>query len=381
MGPCIVHAASFAAPYGGNFIASLTALVARCAQDGWRTILAFPEEARGRAWTSKLIAEGYHIRFLPSESSILCKAHVLSRIVSEECAFIIHTHFTAYDVAAWIAARLFPRRGRKVPVIWHAHSELQAQLTPLRLAKNTLKHRWMGRSAWVVPVADSVGNELRVTGFPPSRIRMIGNAIDLERATTVHRSRADALLELGANPVSHVLLMFGWEPIRKGVDVAIDAVGELVREGIPVILSIGGTENLEHYVRGRMGNTSPPWLHLLRPTENVADLYRASAMFLSPSRSEGLPFSVCEAMANGIPVVLSDIPSVSFAHATPGAVYFPCGDSRALAKAIQKVLRWSPAERELYGRENEDLIRRDFDVRIWSERVTRVYREILQGDR
>ena len=45
--PAIVHAADYAAPYGGNFMASLAALAALGRQEGFRMVTALPEEARG----------------------------------------------------------------------------------------------------------------------------------------------------------------------------------------------------------------------------------------------------------------------------------------------------------------------------------------------
>ena len=46
--PAIVHAADYAAPYGGNFMASLAALAALSAgKKGFRMVTALPEEAAG----------------------------------------------------------------------------------------------------------------------------------------------------------------------------------------------------------------------------------------------------------------------------------------------------------------------------------------------
>ena len=130
-------------------------------------------------------------------------------------------------------------------------------------------------------------------------------------------------------------------------------------------------------MQARVNDEPPPWLRVIPPQENVADLYRAAAIFLSCSRSEGLPYSVVEAMANGVPVVLSDIPAVAWAHQTPGAVFFPPGESGALADAIKTVLDWTPAEREQYAGANRDFVRREFDVQVWVEQVIGFYREML----
>ena len=86
-----------------------------------------------------------------------------------------------------------------------------------------------------------------------------------------------------------MLLLFGWEPLRKGIDVACDMAETLAGEGCDIVLGAVGTEELRQYAEARAAGRSLPWLRLLAPQENVADLYQAAAAFLSPSRSEGLP--------------------------------------------------------------------------------------------
>ena len=122
------------------------------------------------------------------------------------------------------------------------------------------------------------------------------------------------------------MLLFGWSPHVKGVDIAIDAVAGLACQDESVVLGIVGTDDLRRYVAKRMPEGLPSWLRLLAPTDQVADLLHAASVFLSASRNEGLPYSVCEAMAAGTAVALSDIPALAWAHKAPGAVFFPPGD-------------------------------------------------------
>ncbi len=73
------------------------------------------------------------------------------------------------------------------------------------------------------------------------------------------------------------------------------------------------------------------------PDELLDELYAGAAAFVFPSRYEGFGLPVLEAMAHGAPVVASDaasIPEVG-GHA---ALYFPAGDTAALAGAVTRVL-------------------------------------------
>jgi glycosyltransferase involved in cell wall biosynthesis len=82
-------------------------------------------------------------------------------------------------------------------------------------------------------------------------------------------------------------------------------------------------------------------------------------------------------MANGLPVVLSDIPSMAFAHRSPGAVFSVPGDSRSLAEAVRAVLHWTPDQRRQRCQANQELVRNEFDVQTWARRILDHYHQIL----
>ena len=81
-------------------------------------------------------------------------------------------------------------------------------------------------------------------------------------------------------------------------------------------------------------------------------------------------------------MILSEIPSVSWAHRTPGALFFTLGaDSPArLAAAMREVLGWNTEERERRTHISEHLIRAEFNVVTWAERILHLYKEILATD-
>ena len=74
------------------------------------------------------------------------------------------------------------------------------------------------------------------------------------------------------------------------------------------------------------------------PHEQVEQLMRAADVFVLGSHREGSGYSLIEALACGLPPVVTDIPSFR-ALTAEGAVgsLWPCGDSRALSEALQAV--------------------------------------------
>jgi glycosyltransferase involved in cell wall biosynthesis len=376
-GPAIIHAADFASVYGGNFITSLTALADACKRRDLRLVMVFPPAAGEMRWCRDLAASGQPIHFLANDAGTWRCARGLAKIAALENGVLLHTHFTQYDVAAWLAGRLRRLHGQKLQIVWHGHSDFPIQMTVRRQIKDAIKHRLMGRRASIVLVSEHLRQGIVARGFPAKNIQTVPNGVDLARATSATQSRAQVFSELRIAEELQLILLFGWEPRIKGVDLALDAVEALAREGLPTILGLVGDVDLENFVASRLKSPLPSWLKILPQTTNVANLYQAASVFVSASRSEGLPYSVCEALANGTPVVLSDIPSVSFAHATPGAVYFSSGDSDSLTRALRKVLQWSPEERLRNGKANEELARRNFDVRAWSDKICALYEELL----
>ncbi len=157
----------------------------------------------------------------------------------------------------------------------------------------------------------------------------------------------------------------------------MDAVEYLVTSGRQVVLGIVGTEALREFVVRRNGNEPVPWLRVLDPTDDVAALYQAASVFLSASRSEGFPYSVCEAMANNLPTVVSDLPGVAWARNTPGAAFFPVGNSRALAAAICDVLAWTDEDRSRRVRADSRYVSDNHSVESWADNICDLYEEML----
>ena len=100
---------------------------------------------------------------------------------------------------------------------------------------------------------------------------------------------------------------------------------------------------------------------------DVRKALAAADICISASRSEGLPFAVMEAMACGLPCVLSDVKGHRdlLEDAEAGELY-PYGDAEALAEAV-RVLRDDPARRAAMGTAGQAAVQRYDLARVFPE--------------
>ena len=165
-----------------------------------------------------------------------------------------------------------------------------------------------------VQVTHSEMHELVLSsGIDPDKVFRIPISVKLDCfEPQTETSRAAARRELGLPPHAFVVGSFqkdgvGWaqglEPkLIKGPDILLEAL-RIVRERVPdlhVLLS-GPARG---YVRAELERLSIPYVHRrLAHYVEIGRLYTALDAYVVPSRQEGGPKAVLEAMASGVPVV------------------------------------------------------------------------------
>jgi glycosyltransferase involved in cell wall biosynthesis len=370
----VLHLADYGGAYSGNFVASLRSLVEPCRALGLRVVFGFSDIAKGQPFIDDLRGQGLSVHLLPKTAPLRDRASAVGRLAHAENAALIHTHFYRWDVPATLAAAT---SSGVPPVVWHLHSPFGNRGIAGR-AKDALKLRVLGRRARVAAVSEAILSEVIDSGFPSRRASYIPNGIDLARATTRSAERDEVRRELAVPQGAQMVLAFGWDPLRKGVDLALQAFASLAARGDPgLVLVLVGTDELAALLAERFGSAFPSWLRFLRPREHVGDLYAAADVFLSASRVEGFPYALGEALANGLPVVVSDIPGCEWARDIEGTPFFPSGDAAALGEAIRDVVRWTPQRRAVFGRAGRALAEARLSLAAWATRVAELYERIL----
>ena len=148
-------------------------------------------------------------------------------------------------------------------------------------------------------------------GVPGRNVAVIPPGVDRERFRP--RDRANARAELGLDADARILLAAGRIERPKGLDVLIEALGEMTAVDRVQLLIIGGDERAAaELARLRRVAEDAGVSDLVRfvgsvTHEQIGTYYNAADVVVMPSRYESFGLVAAEAMASGVPVVASRV--------------------------------------------------------------------------
>jgi glycosyltransferase involved in cell wall biosynthesis len=179
-------------------------------------------------------------------------------------------------------------------------------------------------------------------------------------------------------PPFRILVAGLYESSCKGVADGLKAVAIMRQQGEPLHLirvSIGEPSKQEASL------TEIDEYYTMISSKAMALLYQRAHLFLAPSRKAegfGLPFA--EALASGLPVVATMIPSyLSFSKEKDYACFVPEADPKAMAQACSQVLH-DRALRHRLQRRGPSVVRRRFRGEEIARRLEAVFTRLIPND-
>lgn len=254
-------------------------------------------------------------------------ACAVARLVRREGYDLLHTHTPRTALVGRVAAAL-----SGVPMIHHLHSPTSADTTHrLRNWLNVATERLsLGRIQALITVSHSLGRYALESGYDESKVFVVHNGVP------ACGPLAPRCCPSGVWTIGMVAL---FRP-RKGLEVLIDALALLRREGRQVRLRAVGpfeTPDYEHAIRQHAARAGVDELVDWRGFQkDIAAELATFDLFVLPSLfGEGLPMVVLEAMAAGVPVIGTDVEGVPEAvrDGVDGLIAAP-GNPASLASAI-----------------------------------------------
>lgn len=278
---------------------------------------------------------------------------------------VVHSHeFTMAVYGAAAALRL----GARHVITMHGGRYFAEQ------RRRRIALRWAARrSSALVGVSRATAEDLeRSLGLPPAAVAVVPNGIEF-RTGTRERVRQEVQMAEGELLCVAVGNLY---PV-KGHMVLLQALAALQRTAhdVPWRLAIAGRGEEEARLRAfadahGMGDR----VHLLGFRSDIPDVLAAADLFVMPSRSEGLPLALVEAMAASLPIVASDVGGIpEVVTSGEEALLVPPDDPDALAAALHRLL-CDHALRAALGEAARRRAWRDFSVSTMCDTYERLYR-------
>jgi glycosyltransferase involved in cell wall biosynthesis len=323
----------------------------------------------------ELRREGFPVHVLGRRPGLdLGCAGRLGNLLRRERVDVLHAH----QYAPFFYSLLGRWLCRRPPILFTEHGRHHPDYPrPRRILANRLLLEKRDR---VVGVGQAVRAALVANeGLPPERVTVIYNGVDLSPfAAPADRERTRR--ELGFDADHFVLVQVARLDYLKDHATALRTLDRVLarRPEARLVLVGEGPERpaieREVHRRGLTGH-----VRLLGLRQDVARLIPAADAFLLTSISEGIPLTLIEAMAAGLPVVATQVGGVSeVVEAGASGLLADAGDADALAGQLLR-LADDPALRARMGQEGRCRASRLFSEDRMHGSYLRLYGEMFRG--
>jgi glycosyltransferase involved in cell wall biosynthesis len=211
---------------------------------------------------------------------------------------------------------------------------------------------------------------ISVYGVDNEKIVLIPNGVNLDMF-----SKQNHKISLSGDPA---ILFVGHVNWGKGIDVLLEAMGSIKNLLPNAKLHIVGAE-LENFrpIVKQKHLENQVIFHGAVPHSRIPDYYKSATLFVLPSRHEGFPITMLEAMASGTPFVSSDIASFKeMLTNEENALLFKSEDAVSLSSAILRLCDDSTLREKIVQGASETVANYGWD-RI-AERYISVYRDLCE---
>ncbi len=294
----------------------------------------------------------------------------LTRFLRQGRFDILQTHLTFANILGVVAARL-----AGVPVVATIHSAaLDTKHPPFKHQLEAWAMRWGAQAVVAVGYAAAEAQQARVG----RAIEVVPNAVAAP-ATISPAERHALRAEVAGQPDRPLLISVGRLVDAKGYPDMLVAF-DMVRQAQPAAqLLIVGEGPMRAQLAGQiealgLGGAA----HLLGSRDDVPRLLAASDLYLSASHWEGLPLSILEAMAAGLPVVATSVGEMPRLLGGGLGMLVPPHQPVALAEAVGALLG-APGQRAALGAAARTYVVETHSPQAWMEQLLQVYHK-ARGD-
>ena len=287
----------------------------------------------------------------------------LRRLIRQEKIDILHTHL----FTAGFYGRLAAMGNRRVQVIRTHHGMTFKKKAVKRIIFEILLYPLSGCHT---AVSQSVIRHLNDTlRWKPARMRLIQNGIDVERFCT----------ECNTFNTPPTIVAAGRLSREKGFDVLIKALHLLAgtQKHFKCLIAGDGPEKTSLLaLRDNLGLGEK--IDFPGYVRDIAPLMKTCDLLVLPSHHEGLPLSLLEAMASGLPVIASAVGGIPNLLTPDKGWVVPPANPEVLAATIETVLD-NPDRALKKAQKGRVAVSNDYDIKKTAKHYEDLYLVLFQN--
>lgn len=287
---------------------------------GWEQVLVVPKEAT--EIVARLKSSGLHVIATDVgrlQKSPIATARTIAGIPSEIAALCTLCSDQQISVVQAVGAHhyhgILTARGSGLPLVWQLHSDILP--APLRAIASRLIR---GNAKVIMTNGFRVGRSFFGAGFEEMGARVFYAPLDANRflASPERRIAARAELDIPQNAV--VVGTIGNRVAQKDHALLVQ-IANLTRHLYPQLrYLILGADNAAYQARylrevvvlaDELNRTHPGYITITAPGTRIPELINALDIFCLTSEAEGVPIALFEAGSIGLPVLSTDVGSIS----------------------------------------------------------------------
>ncbi|WP_179105741.1 glycosyltransferase [Vreelandella utahensis] len=291
---------------------------------------------------------------------------------------LLHSHGYKFN----ILTAIMPRKFLCIPVVTTLHGFVRARRYTKMWFYELLDRFALKRLDAVCPVSESMRDEITPWVASHTIVQVVSNGLDLRE---IHRHADDSLAPTEIKEfIAHhspVVVGVGRLSHEKGFDLLIGSFATVKEYWPKAGLIIVGEGPMRSELRKKADETGLSDSCLMPGyVANIPSILSAASVLVLSSRTEGLPITLLEAMAVGVPVVASDVGAIpSVLEEGELGRLTPAGDCNALANSITETLTDSAsAHRKTEAARSH--VEACYSARTMAQTYTDVYRSVLGRD-
>lgn len=293
----------------------------------------------------------------------LFAAYRLARLVKEQQVDIIHGHGYKSDLLGLLTSKIAGCRVMTTPHGWSLEKDKKLQFYE---NLDRFSFRFMDM---ICPLSPDLADGLR-DSIIHSKFRLIFNGVDIDEILEAEPAQKKY-------PDAYTVGYIGQLIERKDMSTLITAFQKVImqRDNIRLIILGDGGKRAELQDQCEQSGISDR-VDFLGFRPDAASWLKTFDLFVLPSRLEGIPRCIMEALAASIPVVVTDIPGNRnlVTHKETGML-FPVGDSQKLAESITFMID-HPAEAEEMAQRGNRKVMEEYSNRKMAKEYAAVYKEL-----